>query len=379
MWGDADAICLVITSAISCGLHKLPSYVTTKLTAASEYKRRLFSAVYCSDKNHSSLNGIPPLLSKRYCDIEACLDLAPKTLYTPREELSEAISNLDIDGWNTAGDVFDTTILRAKVQLSMFREDVLELSLGTNTPVTLEIVKWVLSYSWPHLINSHSTLLQRSREVFAGFPAQLHYYVRDKVPKPSTGVILYEQAYLTLQSLQDVFLINRVAAARGVVNSQGLLDVALEMLDIAIMFWMKRDELMMFSATFDWIVSCALDLLTQVIESEIDNLADNILRHSMCWSNLYGTPQADDWAVQSATFTVRLHPKTYTLHWIPRLGTPYTWKLHLSEPSQRCSERCAWSRSQCSKSTNATRRAAYATRLRPIIDSRLRHARSGLA
>lgn len=69
---------------------------------------------------------------------------------------------------------------------------------------------------------------------------------------------MYEQAYLQLQSLQDVFLINRVAVARGVVSGQGLFDVAMEMLDIAIMFWMKRDELMMFSAGFDWIVSHSL-------------------------------------------------------------------------------------------------------------------------
>jgi len=97
--------------------------------------------------------------------------------------------------------------------------------------------------------------LQRSRDVFASFPSQLHYYSHDKVPKASAGVIMYEQAYLQLQSLQDVFLINRVAVARGVVSGQGLFDVAMEMLDIAIMFWMKRDELMMFSAGFDWIVS----------------------------------------------------------------------------------------------------------------------------
>ena len=131
----------MITSAISAGLHRLPDYASSKLTAASEYKRRLFSAVYCSDKNHSSLNGIPPLLSKRYCDIEPCLDLDPTAPYQPPDKLSEAVTKLDVDGWNTEGNMFDTTLLRAKVQLSTLREDVLELSLGTNTPVTLEIVK----------------------------------------------------------------------------------------------------------------------------------------------------------------------------------------------------------------------------------------------
>lgn len=131
----------MITSAISAGLHRLPDYASAKLTAASEYKRRLFSGVYCSDKNHSSLNGIPPLLSKRYCDIEPCLDLNPTAPYQTPQELSESIARLDVDGWNTDGDFFDTTLLRAKVHLSTLREDVLELSLGANTPITLEIVK----------------------------------------------------------------------------------------------------------------------------------------------------------------------------------------------------------------------------------------------
>lgn len=58
-----------------------------------------------------------------------------------------------------------------------------------------------------------------------------------------------------LQSLQNEFLLNRVAIARGLWNSQGLLENALEMLDIALMFWMKRDELMVFSSGFDWIIT----------------------------------------------------------------------------------------------------------------------------
>jgi len=130
----------VVTSAISSGLHRLPNYTTTKLTAASEYKRRVFSAVYCSDKTHSSLNGTPPLLPRRYCDIEPCLDLDPEAYYLSESELAVAINSLDANGWNTDGKLFDTTLLRAKVHMSAIREEILELSLGTNNVVTHEMI-----------------------------------------------------------------------------------------------------------------------------------------------------------------------------------------------------------------------------------------------
>jgi hypothetical protein len=58
-----------------------------------------------------------------------------------------------------------------------------------------------------------------------------------------------------LQYLQNKFLIDRVAVARGFANEQGLLDTALKMMDISLTFWTKRDQLMSFSSHFDWIVS----------------------------------------------------------------------------------------------------------------------------
>ena len=132
----------MVTSAISAGLHRLPSYANATLTAASEYKRRLFSAIYCSDKTHSSLNGTPPLLGRLFCDIEPCLDLDPRAPYLPPDELAAAINALDDNGWNTAGNLYETTILRAKVQLSTVREEILQLSLGVNVIVSGKTIEY---------------------------------------------------------------------------------------------------------------------------------------------------------------------------------------------------------------------------------------------
>ena len=62
------------------------------------------------------------------------------------------------------------------------------------------------------------------------------------------------RAYLLLINLQNRFLIDRVATARGFGNDQGLLDTAMAMLELSTMFWARRDELLAYYSNFDWIV-----------------------------------------------------------------------------------------------------------------------------
>jgi hypothetical protein len=72
----------------------------------------------------------------------------------------------------------------------------------------------------------------------------------------SSGRALFGQSYLKLVNLQDQFLIDRVATARGLGNGQRLFDTAVEMLEVATMYWTKRDQLADFYSAFDWIFTC---------------------------------------------------------------------------------------------------------------------------
>jgi hypothetical protein len=56
-----------------------------------------------------------------------------------------------------------------------------------------------------------------------------------------------------LMNLQNKFLLDRVATARGFANDQRLLNTAMEMLEISMVYWIKRDQLIAFSN--NWIVS----------------------------------------------------------------------------------------------------------------------------
>ena len=57
-----------------------------------------------------------------------------------------------------------------------------------------------------------------------------------------------------LVNLQNRLLTDRVATARGFANDQRLLNTAMEMLEISLMYWMKRDQLIAFYSNLDWIV-----------------------------------------------------------------------------------------------------------------------------
>jgi hypothetical protein len=132
----------LFTTAITSGLHRLPDYGATKVTAASEYKRRLFCRVYCSDKTHASLNGVPPLLTRVFCNIQPCLELPDGAIFWPQDELTSAINKLDSDGRDIIGDSYHiTTVLRAMTLICTIREEVLEIALGVNVDCSESQIK----------------------------------------------------------------------------------------------------------------------------------------------------------------------------------------------------------------------------------------------
>ncbi len=132
----------MVTTAITSGLHRLPPYGTSKITVASEFRRRLFSSIYCNDKTHASLYGTPPLLTRRFCDVEACLDLPDTIVFHSEDKLAQEINDLDSNGWNKSTTHYGlTTLLRGKVKLSVIREEILELALGVNVDFSRSRIK----------------------------------------------------------------------------------------------------------------------------------------------------------------------------------------------------------------------------------------------
>jgi hypothetical protein len=90
--------------------------------------------------------------------------------------------------------------------------------------------------------------------VYDLLPPQLHYYEDGTTPKKSTRKTLQSQAYLMLINLQNMFLIDRVAITYSFGRDQQLVNTIIEMLEISIMFWVRRDDLVAYYSSFDCIV-----------------------------------------------------------------------------------------------------------------------------
>lgn len=146
----------IAVCTIAAGFHRLPVYGSHKVTAASEFKRRLFSSIYGSDKSHASLNGTPPALSARFCTRSLPLDIGEEELFLPQERLAEAIAKLDVNGWNMAGEFHRASSRRAFHLLSGVREEVLELSQGVDVVVSGSRIEYAFT-SRSQLIKANSS------------------------------------------------------------------------------------------------------------------------------------------------------------------------------------------------------------------------------
>ena len=73
------------------------------------------------------------MINSNFCSRQLPLDLEDSHLALNEPNLQRALSNLDANGWNTEGRVDRTTWLRTSIICCKFREEILELSLGSST------------------------------------------------------------------------------------------------------------------------------------------------------------------------------------------------------------------------------------------------------
>ncbi|KAF5015070.1 hypothetical protein F66182_13725 [Fusarium sp. NRRL 66182] len=185
----------VRSAFITAGLHRLPQL--RKVTPYSQYRACIASSMYYLDKCESLFNAQPPMLSRHFCQYSLPLDLCEEDVYRGRERLDAALARLDSNGWNTDGQIFTTTWLRALVMLSPIREGILELSLRINQQFTRSEVE---------------NLIVQLKRIVASYPPHIRFN-----------------------------------------GGQDLFDIAQETLSIIVSLWLHRDELQDVTHTFDWI------------------------------------------------------------------------------------------------------------------------------
>ncbi|PVI00547.1 hypothetical protein DM02DRAFT_388285 [Periconia macrospinosa] len=104
-----------------------------------EARRRMYAAVFRSDKTLANFFGRPPLMNWRYSDRPLPLDIDENVIMcTDTELLNTALSKLDNEGWNTEGKINSVSWVRLRAKMSISRERFLELSLSGRRIANLE-------------------------------------------------------------------------------------------------------------------------------------------------------------------------------------------------------------------------------------------------
>ncbi|KAF7952871.1 hypothetical protein EAE96_006095 [Botrytis aclada] len=226
----------MVTSAYAVGLHRLPHLPPHLLTTAAEYKRRLFATVYTLDKCSSALNGTPPGISRLYCRLQMPSDLSETELFLSRAQMQQAIAACDEQGWNRKGEIYCGSCYRANLEIYMVKEEILEGALGVDVQISRERI---------------DSLLSRTSSLSQNRPSQFQF------DSSSTGRLLFVQLIISLETLQNTFLLYKLAVANHLEGNyiQGLLDTAMEVMEKIIMLWEKRDVLVGFEFCFDWFIT----------------------------------------------------------------------------------------------------------------------------
>ena len=120
----------LIGTAVAYGLHCYQG--SSKVTLQSEMTKRLSACIFWSDKELSTFTGRPPSLSRRYYSCPLAMDLSDEALFEGGEKLEAEINSLDANGWNTQGNVFESTLCRMMVVCALIQDEIMEMFIGNQ-------------------------------------------------------------------------------------------------------------------------------------------------------------------------------------------------------------------------------------------------------
>ncbi|KAJ5582348.1 transcriptional regulator family: Fungal Specific TF [Penicillium sp. DV-2018c] len=178
-----------------------------------------------------------PLMNGRFCTLDAPLDLSDEDLVAGGDVLSKAISELNSAGWNTQGILHPVSPIRLRYQMSVIREETLEVVLGTREP--------------HNLVQKSVEILEKSRAIWESAPDQLRYdrLVNDEYHDGSLSVIYYYLDYLYTS-----FLLYRAVIKHTDTGQADLCDVSRRVLAIVIHMNTFRAPMIDLGRHFSWIV-----------------------------------------------------------------------------------------------------------------------------
>ncbi|KAI1763101.1 hypothetical protein GGR53DRAFT_521185 [Hypoxylon sp. FL1150] len=230
VWRSHAEVCSLITFL---GFHAVDEKDWRNPTLSTEIKKRIYHHVYSMSMTVTPFTGRPPLISKRYSRTPLPLDIQDDILFSDTDTLRETAGCLDERGWNTNGEIYAATRLRARAILGAIREEILEIALSSNPVATVD------------------TLLElRARELQAisEFPPWLRFDDNDLADRSTPSEIFAARVMIQLEHLQNMFFLERLLLRNGHSDKGDLLEVSYDLT------WTDIDRLSEFSSDCEWLV-----------------------------------------------------------------------------------------------------------------------------
>ncbi|KAK6079041.1 1-aminocyclopropane-1-carboxylate deaminase [Seiridium cupressi] len=223
------------------GLHVTqqdPSYTPT---LCSENRRRLFAQIFVSDKLVVSFTGRPPLVSRRFCSTPLPLDFRDEELASDPLTLKSAFESLDANGWNTAGGLYPTTVIRARVLIAYIRDELVEIALSHNVDVSLDQLRFIKA---------------RQLDTYAQFPIGVVYRPEELTDPNYDLRNVYVKILVHLEHLKNIFFAERLLVLHGDVDEGDIIVTSFTILSRVLIFWTHREKFSHPSIrrNFEWLV-----------------------------------------------------------------------------------------------------------------------------
>ncbi|KAK7179710.1 hypothetical protein DPSP01_001340 [Paraphaeosphaeria sporulosa] len=196
-----------------------------------ESRRRIYAAVYRTDKSLADFFGRPPMMHQRYSDRPLPLDLDDEVVTSDDHAIvNEVISKLDVDGWALDGQIRPASWIRLRAALGRVKERFLEASLTGKKDV--------------FMIEEIEAIREQHRTNWETSPAHLRYDLYDNEAvwrnlKPRAALRMIG-AYL--DHLHAGFQIQRLLRRHTQNALPALLEIAMNLLSTALIFNKNRNH-----------------------------------------------------------------------------------------------------------------------------------------
>ncbi|KAE8377294.1 hypothetical protein BDV26DRAFT_293376 [Aspergillus bertholletiae] len=222
------------------GFHQENTQVDDCPFFLQQWRKICFASAFYADKAIATFVGRPPFINYRYCSLTPPMDLHEDVLVAGGDGLNDAISSLNMEGWNTQRQNYRATMIRLRFVFSVYRDQALEIALGTCD-------------HWD-LVQKSNQIIEKARATWGAAPAFIRYDVHGKDEDTESYSSSFPALHMYLDYLYTIFLLQRVLVKRTNTGQEALIHTAREALSIVIRISSECETSMDLNRHYSWLI-----------------------------------------------------------------------------------------------------------------------------